>query len=142
MFRASMETCEPVAKPDWLDDVKASGMIMLCLQSALVFGSDRRVPVRSRPVVQVRRNGNLLAVLPCTTKSPRRPKDFFELAPSRTFWSQAREAGDESCAYYRYEVVGDGEVGLKIGTLTQGGRIDLMRWLQERHSTGPTHGQK
>ena len=142
VFQASVDTSESVASSEWLDDVKASGLIMLCLQSALVFGSDRRIPVRSRPVVQVRRNGSLLAVLPCTTKSPRRPEDFFRLAPSRTFWTQSREAGDESCAYYRYEVVADGEVGKKIGTLTQGGRIDLMRWLQQRYSTGPTHGQE
>ena len=133
MFQASIETSEPVAMPAWLDDVKASGMISLCLQSALVFGSNRRIPVRSRPVVQVRRNGNLLAVLPCTTKRAHPSSNFFGLAPSRTFWVRSREPGEESSAFYRYEVIDGREVGTKIGTLTQGGRIDLMRWLQERH---------
>jgi hypothetical protein len=141
MFRASIEASEPVAMPAWLDDVKASGMIRLCLQSALVFGSDRRTPVRSRPVVEVRRNGSLLAVLPCTTKTARPSPNFFELAPSRTFWTRPRESGEESSAFYRYEVIDGREVGTKIGTLTQSGRIDLMRWLQERHLKGPRHGQ-
>ena len=142
MFRASAETSDPGAVPEWLNEGKASGVILLCLQSALVFGSNRRTPVRSRPVVLVKRDGNRLAVLPCTTHAPQRPGEFFELTASRTFWIRPSKTALATRAFYRYEVVASGEIGKKIGTLTQNGRVDLMHWLQERHVTRPTHGQQ
>jgi hypothetical protein len=110
---------------------KADGMVHLCEQSALVFGADRRTPVKYRPVVAIRSDGPQTVLLPCTTKLPDRADQFFQLHSNRVMWTQKNEGGD-SYAYYRYEVVPRGSLHAKIGIMVQSARIELLQWLKSR----------
>lgn len=108
---------------------KANGMIWIANQKALVFGSNRKTPVARRPVVALRRDGDRVAVLPCTSKSGSRSDSFFELNEQRVMWQ--RKANQLSFAYYRWEVVHADAMRHKIGTMNQPARIDLLKWLRE-----------
>ncbi|NVZ08218.1 hypothetical protein HW932_02955 [Allochromatium humboldtianum] len=116
-----------VTKANW-----AAGFVHICQQSALDFGSDRGIPVPSRPVVEVRADGVRIVVLPCTSKTQSTNPEFFELTPERIHW--VRVDVTRSYAFYRYETVPvNALIGKKIGTMTHPARIDLMNWLKERY---------
>lgn len=117
----------PVANAAW-----AAGFIYNCRQGALDFGSDRHEPVKTRPVVELRRDGARFVVLPATSQSKGENLNFFELAAHRTEW--VRPNSRSSFVYYRYEtVLPDDLYGKKIGAMSHPSRIDLMTWLKERY---------
>lgn len=121
----------PEVRPVSPEDGFAEGFVHLCRQRHLMFGSDRRVPVDARPVVRVRQDGVRAVVLPCTTKLPDRPADFFELTPDRVEWTRA--GVESSRAFWRYEVVPRSVLEEKIGVMPHGARIDLLKWLMQRY---------
>ena len=110
----------------------ADGFVYLCLQSALGFGSNRRIPVAKRPVTAVRPDGAWVIVLPNTSQDHSNDPNFFELTPERVRWLQASE--QPSFVYYRYETVSVEVLGRKkIGVMSHPARLDLMSWLKERY---------
>ena len=116
-----------VAEADW-----ATGFLHRCRQSALLFGSDRRIPVPSRPVVETQRDGYLVVVLPNTRQDQSTNPDFFELTPERVQWTGGSE--QRSFTYYRYETVpAEALIGRKIGVMPHPARIALLNWLKERY---------
>jgi hypothetical protein len=110
---------------------KAEGFVQLCRQQSLIFGSDRRVPVQTRPVTPLKRDGTRMVVLPCTTRGNPESPDFFELT-SRVMWTRTISES-RSFAFWRYEVVMDDSLGSKIGVMTQSGRIELLTWVKSRY---------
>lgn len=117
--------------PELVAAGKADGFVQLCQQQQLHFGSDRRKPVDYRPVVVLRAHGGRLAVLPCTTQVEREPEALFRLSAQRVFWTRPNQP--ESGAYWRYEMIDGRAASLRIGTLTQGARVDLWKWITERY---------
>jgi len=116
-----------VAEADW-----ATGFLHRCRQSVLEFGSDRRIPVASRPVVEIQRDGCFVVVLPNTRQDQSTNPDFFELTPERVHWTEGGER--RSFIYYRYEtVLTEALLGRKIGAMTHPARIALLNWLKERY---------
>ena len=109
----------------------ADGFVQLCPQSALTFGSDRRIPVAMRPVVRIKFDGARAVILPCTTVEHRESPEFYELTPERVMWTQVQNR--RSFAFWRYEVVSSGVVRDKVGVLHHAARIDLLSWLQSRY---------
>lgn len=119
--------------PESVSDAgKAEGMIHLCDQSALVFGSNRRKPTAYRPVVAVRSEGQRVVVLPCTSKDNTGSPDFFELNAERVMWTRPDD-GRKSFANYRYEMVPAHRLRGKIGVMPQPARIELLVWLKSRY---------
>lgn len=111
---------------------KAEGFVQVCDQAALMFGSNRKVPVEFRPVVTVRKDGSRAVVLPCTSKNPLAAAEFFELVNDvHVQWTKPWD-GRRSFAYYRYEVVASGHLHQKVGVMSQGARVRLLDWLVER----------
>lgn len=108
----------------------AAGFIDLCPQARLMFGSDRRTPVAFRPVVEVRRDGVRMVVLPCTSRDQSRSADFFELTPERVMWT--RPEAPRSFAFCRYEAVSCDVLHERIGVMPHPARIELLKWLKER----------
>lgn len=111
---------------------KADGFIHFCDQAALMFGSDRRDPKPTRPVVRIRNDGCRVVVLPCTTKDKTGFPDFFDLNDQRVMWIDKR-LDRHSFARDRYEVVNGEMLKNKIGVMTQPARIDLLNWLKSRY---------
>lgn len=110
----------------------ATGFLHLCAQSALTFGAARATPVRSRPIVEIRREGARIVVLPCTSQDKTQRDDFFELTPARVMWVQANAR--RGFCYYRYETVqATALVKEKVGTMDHGTRLDLLQWLKGRY---------
>jgi hypothetical protein len=129
MFRASGPRTLPA---DIAEDGKADGIIHLCEQAALEFGSNRREPTFARPVVAIKDGGPGTVVLPCTTKQQSGSPDFYELTSPPVVWTQPKVAVP-SYASYRYEVVPRRHFVKKIGLIPQGPRIDLLNWLISRY---------
>lgn len=126
-----------IRKPPVLPEVvreagKTDGLVHICNQSALLFGSDRREPVHARPVVALRRDGERYVVLPCTSKAQAANVDFFELDEKRVMWSRPAD-GRSSFAFCRYEVVDESMLEGKIGVMPQAARIELLNWLISRY---------
>jgi len=135
MFRADkpLEAFGTPSAQDW-QEVKADGIQYRCPQPSLVFGSDRRVPVNTRPVISLRRENGYHYVLPCTGRYPPTPPgDFFELTEERFFPTRKWEPGQHSSAYYRAEVVPEQVLDKKTGMLTQAARLELAAWLRTRY---------
>ena len=109
----------------------ADGFVQLCPQSALTFGSDRRTPVATRPVVRIKFDGARAVVLACTTAEHRGSPEFYELTPERVMWTQEQDR--PSFAFWRYEVVPCVVIRDKVGVLHHAARIDLLSWLQSRY---------
>ena len=111
---------------------KAEGFVHVCDQTALMFGSDRRVPVASRPVVSVRKDGARAVVLPCTTKDHSTNPAFLELVNDQHVqWTRPWD-GRRSFVSCRYEVVAPAHLHQKVGVMPQAARIRLLAWLMER----------
>jgi hypothetical protein len=115
-----------------LDADHANGIVHICDQSVLMFGSDRRDPTASRPVVAIRKDGLRIVVLPCTTKDSTALPDFFELTKDRVMWKQSSEV-PSSFAYRRYEVVAADRLTKEIGIMPHSARLDLLTWLKSRY---------
>lgn len=115
-----------------LDADHASGIVHSCYQSALMFGSDRRAPTASRPVVAIRKDGPRIIVLPCTTKDSTFLPDFFELSKDRVMWKRSYEVTN-SFACGRYEVVTTNCLTNDIGIMLHSARLDLLVWLKSRY---------
>ena len=109
---------------------KADGFVHPCDQHVLMFGQDRRQAAVTRPVVRIRQHLEWAIVLPCTTKEPRNPEDFFELTDQRVMWATPEDR--KSFAYWRYEPVSMPSLRSKIGVMHQSARIKLLQWLKER----------
>lgn len=110
---------------------KAEGFVHHCDQGALMFGQDRREPVATRPVVRVTRHDTRAVVLPCTSKPPSNPADFFELTPQRVMWKRL-QADRQTFAYWRYETVANFSLQGMIGMMPQSARIELLYWLRQK----------
>lgn len=118
--------------PEFAELGKADGFVHVCDQTALMFGSDRKVPVALRPVVSIRKDGTRDVVLPCTTKDHSCDADFFELVNEQhVLWVKPWD-GRKCFAYWRYEVVAPVHLRQKIGVMLQSARIRLLQWLMER----------
>src|SRR3990172_1958004 len=89
---------KPISEAD-----KADGFIQPCDQHALMFGQDRRSPAVTRPVVRIRHYGDLAIVLPCTSKPPSNPSEFFELTAKHVMWKKLQDRRTFACS--RYEAV-------------------------------------
>lgn len=121
----------PPLPPVLRDEAYADGFVFQCPQDRLTFGSDRKTPVPTRPVVRLRRDGTRVLVLPCTTKQKMHPSFYFELTPERVQWLQPNDR--RSFAFYRYESVPAEALLAKIGVMPHPARIALMQWLKERY---------
>jgi hypothetical protein len=112
---------------------KAEGFVHICDQSVLEFGSDRKIPVKYRPVVTLRKDGPRAVVLPCTSKDNSGSPDFFELVNDmRVQWVKPWD-GRRSFARGRYEVVDPAHMRAKVGAMPQAARIELLNWLKSRY---------
>ncbi len=115
------------------DAGKAEGFVFLCQQSALHFGSNRKIAVPTRPVVSLLRHAQRSVVLPCTSRNQESSRNFFELLDERNvMWTHPHEER-RTFAYYRYEVVLPVSLGSKIGVMPQNARVDLLKWVCSRH---------
>jgi hypothetical protein len=110
---------------------KADGFVQPCDQRALMFGQDRHAPAVTRPVVRVRQHGDRAIVLPCTSKPPSNPADFFELTPERVMWTK-RPDDRRTFACVRYEALEPSWLRKPIGMMPQSARIELLQWLKQR----------
>ena len=108
----------------------AAGFLHAADQAALHFGSNRRVPVQARPVVEIRNDGPRVVVLPCTSQDNSGHADFREIT-SQIEWSRVETRRTFACA--RYEALAPEALHAKIGTLTHPGRIQLLEWLKGRY---------
>ena len=118
--------------PSVISDVDwAAGILHICLQAALDFGSDRRIPVLMRPVLEVRKDGTRAVVLPCTSQDKTMDAMFYELTPDRVLWT--KPGSTRSFAYSRYEIVAIEALREKIGVMLHGARIDLIKWIKGRY---------
>ena len=115
-----------VSDADW-----AAGFVHLCRQAALDFGSDRRIPVSMRPVVEVRKDGPRTIVLPCTSQDRTADPTFYELTRDRVEWTRPLES--RSFAFMRYESISNEALREKIGVMPHPARIDLLKWLKGRY---------
>lgn len=113
---------------DW-----AEGMVRWCTQSALRFGADRGIPVTARPIVTLRRDGSRAVVLPCTSRDGSLNPSFRELvSPGAVMWV-TDVSHRRTFAFRRYETVGLGMLGDKLGVMAHSARIDLLKWVKERY---------
>ena len=120
--------------PEVLEAGKADGFVYPCEQSALEFGSDRKVPVKFRPVVSIRKDGPRAVVLPCTTKDSSASPSFFELVHDTHVHWAGKWDGRRSFACCRYEVVDPARMRPKsVGAMPQAARIELLNWLKSRY---------
>lgn len=133
MFRPGNKT------PDLPDSVReagvADGFVYVCSQGALIFGSNRKLPKPSRPVVAIKPHGERLVVLPCTTRDQRGSAEFFDLdEKQRVTWVNQVKDKPHSFAYYRYELIDSASLQKKaIGMMAQPHRIELLNWLKSRY---------
>jgi hypothetical protein len=119
--------------PEVAEAGKAEGFVHICDQSVLEFGSDRKVPVKSRPVICIRKDGPRAVVLPCTSKDNSGSPDFFELVNDKDVqWAKPWD-GRRSFARGRYEVVDPVHMRTKVGVMPQSARIELLNWLKARY---------
>ena len=96
-----------------------------------MFGADRKKPVDYRPVVLLKCDAGRVVVLPCTSKQTEDTPEHFALTAARVFWTKPdRPSG---AAFWRYEVIDRAEAKMKIGTLTQGARIDVLKWVRSKY---------
>jgi hypothetical protein len=122
-----------ILPPNIAGEGKAEGFVHVCDQSALMFGSDRKEPVKSRPVVSVRKDGLRAVVLPCTTKDQSADPDFFELVNDvHVQWTKPWD-GRRSFACCRYEVIAPAHLRYKVGVMPQAARIEMFNWLKSRY---------
>jgi hypothetical protein len=119
--------------PEVAEAGKAEGFVHICDQSALEFGSDRKVPVKYRPVVSIRKDGPRAVVLPCTSKNNSGSPDFFELVNDKNVQWTKQWDGRRSFARGRYEVVDPVRMRAKVGVMPQSARIELLNWLKSRY---------
>lgn len=108
-------------------------MIFRCHQSALDFGADRKTPVPTRPVAEVRREAGRAVVLPCTSQDKQNDPGFFGFDQKRLYWTHATPPDQRTFAFERYEVVAKDALTKKIGVIDHGLCLDLMAWLKERY---------
>ena len=110
----------------------AAGFIHLCQQSALGFGSNRRIPVAGRPIVEIRKDGSRAIVLPCTSQDKSSDSEFYELtSPDKVIW--ARPTHRRTFVFRRYEAVPNDALVEKIGAMPHPARIQLLEWLKGRY---------
>ena len=115
------------------DEAVADGFVHVCDQTALMFGSDRKIPAKARPVVSIKRDGLRVIVLPCTTRDNSESADFFELVNNRhVLWTKAGD-GRRTFACCRYETVDSRNLWNKIGIMPQPARIAVLQWLKSRY---------
>ncbi len=122
---------EPIASA-FADLGWAHGSVYPCDQAALMFGNNRKIPVETRPVVSVRKDGARAVVLPCTTKDHSADPEFFELVNDIDVWWTKPWDGRRSFACRRYEVLDPSHLRKAIGIMPQPARIRLADWLKER----------
>lgn len=110
----------------------AAGFIHVCRQSALGFGSDRKMPVATRPVVELRIDGNRRVVLPCTSQNKSPDAEFYELTvPDKVVWTRIFHG--RTFVFRRYEAVLAEVLIEKIGVMPHPARITLLDWLKARY---------
>lgn len=113
---------------------KADGFVHVCDQSGLMFGSDRKIPVKFRPVISIKKDGPRTVVLPCTTKDSSASPEFFELIHDKHVHWVKRWDGHMSFACCRYEVIDPAHLQPKaVGAMPQPARIELLNWLKSRY---------
>ena len=108
----------------------AAGFLHAADQAALHFGWNRREPVRARPVVEIRKDGPRVVVLPCTSQDKSESAGFRELT-GQIEWM--RPEMRRTFASARYELVEPGHLYSKIGVLGHPARIQLLDWLKGRY---------
>jgi hypothetical protein len=104
------------------------GKCCLAQQSLLFFGDDRQAPVKWRRVIVWAETGDLVQVLPTTTK-----KNSQFLFVSREECLRDRPRGEERDSYVcpRVEVVPKTELR-EVGVLKGGIWLDVIQWKRER----------
>ena len=123
----------PPMHPVFEDAGWAEGMVRWCTQSALSFGADRRIPVAARPIVTLRRDGSRAVVLPCTSRDQSLNQSFRELVSPRDVLWVMDVQGRRTFAFRRYETVGLGVLGSKLGVMNHSARVDLLKWVKEQY---------
>ncbi len=123
----------PTMHPVFEDAGWAEGMVRWCTQSALSFGADRRIPVAARPIVTLRRDGSRAVVLPCTSRDQSLNQSFRELVSPRDVMWVMDVQGRRTFAFRRYETVGLGVLGSKLGVMNHSARVDLLKWVKEQY---------
>ena len=108
------------------------GFIFRAEQQALKFGSDRRIPVQSRPVLPWRRRDNYITVLPMTSKQQTDSSDFFSLDENEVQWLHANSKSNFINCHY--EIIQNNDVGLKIAVISQNARMNITHWLGRKYS--------
>ena len=109
----------PQATPTPRRPAPPDGRFFWIEQRYLVFGSDARIPRRSRPLMLLRdRRGPMVPVLPCTSGGPKHTTTlFYRIEWSRWFTDNVRS----TWLYRRYESVNRRDFG------------DPTRWELPRH---------
>ncbi len=111
---------------------KAEGFCFRARQQDLHFGSNRREPVATRPVVSLARRGRWRSALPATTRpNPR----FFRVTADQPFrkWQPTDPRDSYLCP--RYETLPDERLR-KVGLVPQPVRVDIARWLRRHWREG------
>lgn len=127
MFRRRPTLTKGTAQ-DLITDDFAHGHCFLARQEALVFGSNRKIPVTWRHTVSLRRVDNRLTVFPATTDPDRR---FFHIEAGQCFLKRApRAAPRDSYLCPAFEAVLCDEA-IEIGIFDHPIRIQIAKWLQE-----------
>jgi hypothetical protein len=138
MFRqhnnnASMPSRYEAHELDLKMDVDRASIVFLIRQTAMNFGSDRGIPVPSRPAVLIRQRDGFWFVLPSTThhKSQNNP-EFRAISKGDVMWSNPEKARD-GYLYYRYETISGEDLIAKIGVLFPAVQVDIVKWLRSRY---------
>jgi hypothetical protein len=114
-------------------EVSRASIVFLVRQDGMVFGSDRGMPLPSRPVVLIRRRDPFWFVLPSTTQSKSKDRSkFFAIRKTDVIWKNSEKARD-GFLYHRYESLNNDDLIAKIGVLIPAVQVEIVKWLRSQY---------
>jgi len=122
MFRQNSLQNPPVISPSELPSW-ADGFLYWVKQEKLLFGSNRKTPNYSRPVLSIKKHANSMVILPSTSKPS---AAFYHL--TEVEWCKKNDQRD-SYLSYRYEII-DINSNSKAAAVTHSERINIINWLK------------
>jgi len=127
MFRQNIPSINhqdtPSDLPLWAD-----GFFYWVKQAELIFGSDRKSPIDSRPVLSIKKHSTRFIVLPSTSK---KNTTFYHLSADTVSWNTCH-INPDSYLTYRYETLFI-DSNHKAGTINHAERINVIHWLKDRN---------
>lgn len=114
-------------------DVNRASIFFLVRQDGMEFGSDRGLPLRSRPAILIRRRDPFWFVLPSTTQGKSKDRaEFFAIHKADVMWTNPEKARD-GFLYHRYESLKSDDLIAKIGVLVPTVQVEIVKWLRSRY---------